>query len=332
MTDNELKMKKAEIDEQIAKLFEQRRSINTELKKNRQEAACGRDLAERMSAALNETERIFPKSGVVACQGVEGAYSQIAAERFFAYPDIMYFTEFEGVFSAVSHGLCEYGVLPVENSTAGSVNKIYDLMMKYEVYIVKSLRLKVDHNLLVRPGCKLEDIKEIYTHEQAATQCAGFIKNLKGVKLNICANTAVAAKTVAESDRKDIAAISSMACADLYGLAALVQSVQDQGNNYTRFICVSKQLQIYPGADRTSIMAILPHKPGSLYNTLGRFSAFGINLVKLESRPIPDRDFEFMFYFDLETSVYSNELVELLQEIKSSCDGFRYLGSYLEIV
>ena len=137
---------------------------------------------------------------------------------------------------------------------------------------------------------------------------------------------------VASSDRNDLAALSSRSCMKLYGLECLESSVQDQDNNYTRFVCISKNLEIYPGADRTSIMAVLPHEPGSLYKLLSRFYALGINLNKLESRPIPGRDFEFMFYFDLETSVYSPRFLQLMGELPSLCEEFSYLGSYSEVV
>lgn len=290
------------------------------------------DLIKRIKKAIDKTDKMFPQSALVACQGVEGAYSQHACEKLFENPNIMYMNTFEGVFNAIDKGLCKYGVLPLENSTAGSVNAIYDLMMKYDTNIVRSVRLKVDHNLLVKKGTKLKDIKEIYSHEQAINQCSEYIKSLGNVKVTICENTAIAAKQVAESDRKDIAALSSRACAELYGLECLAGSVQDKGNNFTRFICISKKLEIYPGADKTSIMMILPHKPGALYKVLSRFYAIGINLEKLESRPLPDRDFEFMFYFDLNTSIYSEQFGQIMNELNELCEEYKYLGSYLEIV
>ena len=147
-----------------------------------------------------------------------------------------------------------------------------------------------------------------------------------------CENTAVAAKMVAESDRKDVAALSSRSCAQLYGLENVAADVQDQGNNYTRFICISKNLEIYPGADRTSLMLVISHRPGSLYKVLSRFYALGINLNKLESRPMPDRDFEFMFYFDIETPVYSPQFIQLLSELQTISEEFSYLGSYSEVL
>ena len=205
-------------------------------------------------------------------------------------------------------------------------------MRQHNFHIVRSVRLKIDHNLLVKPGVKLEEIREIYSHEQALNQCAAFLQRHPGIRAIPCENTAAAAKMVADSSRRDIAALSSRACMRLYNLEALCESVQDQGNNHTRFICISKDLEIYPGADRTSLMLTLPHQPGSLYKLLSRFYALGINMNKLESRPMPERNFEFMFYFDLETSVYSPEFLQLMSELPELCDSFSYLGSYSEVI
>ncbi len=290
------------------------------------------ELKEKIIRALETTDRLLPQKAVVACQGIEGSYAQLACEKLFAIPNIMNFLTWDGVFSAIENGLCRYGVLPLENSTAGSVNKIYDLMMRYHFSIVRSVRMKIDHCLLAREGIGLADIREIFSHEQAISQCSDFLKELGNVKVTACGNTASAAQMVAASPRGDVAALSSRSCADLYGLNILAKSVQDQGNNYTRFICISKNLEIYPGADRTSIMMILPHKPGSLFKVLARFYSLGINLVKIESRPLPERDFEFMFYFDLETPVYSNEFFELMGKLEELCEEYRYLGSYSELV
>ena len=290
------------------------------------------ELAEQIETALQETPPLFPGNAIVACQGVEGSYQQLACERLFKLPNIFYFASFGAVFSAIEKGLCRYGVIPVENSTAGSVNAVYDLMMKHNFRIVRSVRLKIDHNLLVKPGVRLEDVREIYSHEQAINQCAAFLQQHPGIKVIPCENTALAAKMVADSSRRDIAALSSRECMRLYNLEALAESVQDQGNNHTRFICISKDLEIYPGADRTSLMLTLPHQPGSLYKLLSRFYALGINMNKLESRPMPERNFEFMFYFDLETSVYSPEFKQLMAELPSLCDSFSYLGSYSEVI
>jgi len=289
-------------------------------------------LYRQITEAIENTPKLFPRAPMVACQGIEGAYSQIACEKIFRDPFIMYFKNFEAVFSAIEQGLCQYGILPIENSTAGSVKKVYDLMIRHNFSIVRTFRLKVDHDLLVIPGTKLQDIKKIYSHEQALNQCGEFLHNLTGVELIPVENTAVAAEMVAKGGSKSAAALSSRSCAQLYSLECLRSGVQDKGNNRTRFICISKNLEIYPGSDKTSIMMVLDHKPGALYKVLARLYTLGINVTKLESRPIPDRDFEFMFYFDLETSIYSDEFIQLMCELDELCEEFKYLGSYTEVV
>lgn len=290
------------------------------------------ELPEKIECAVRDTVPLFPERAVVACQGVEGAYSQQACERLFRMPEVMYFRNFESVFSAVESGLCRYGVIPLENSTAGSVNMIYDLMMEHDFRIVRSTRLKIDHCLMVPEDVQLENVKEIFSHEQAISQCSEFLKSLDGVKITCCENTAAAAAQVAADGRRDAAALCSRSCAGLYGLKILKEAAQNQSNNYTRFICISKKLEIYPGADRTSLMMVLPHRPGSLYKVLSRFYALGINLNKLESRPIPEREFEFMFYFDLNTPVYSPQFIQLMGELQTLSDEFSYLGSYSEVI
>ncbi len=308
-------------------LFEISRSYQSSL--NPQPSALRKDI-ER---AIADTQPLFPPAATVACQGVEGAYSQLACEKLFKHPQVMYFKSFESVFSAIENGFCDYAVLPLENSTAGSVKEIYDLMLRHSSFkIVRSTRLKVDHNLVAKKGTKMSDIKEIFSHPQAISQCAKFLDAMPGVKITACENTAAAAEAVAKSERTDVAAISSYNCVELYGLERLAADIQDRSNNYTRFICISKKLEIYPGADKTSLMLVLPHRPGALYQILGRFYALGMNLIKLESRPLPDREFEFMFYFDLETSVYSDEFIRLVDDLDAICEEFQYLGSYSEVI
>lgn len=307
-------------------LFELSRSYQS--KRNDTKSA----LYQKITEAIENTPKLFPQAPMVACQGVEGAYAQIACEKMIKNPFIMYFKNFEGVFNAIEQGLCQYGILPLENSTAGSVKKVYDLMIHHNFSIVRTFRLKIDHNLLAKPGTKIADIREIYSHEQAINQCSTFLNSLSGVKIIPVENTAVAARMVAQSGRSDVAALSSRSCEELYGLSCLAANIQDKGNNRTRFICISKNLEIYPGADKTSIMMVLNHKPGALYKVLARLYVLGINVTKLESRPIPDRDFEFMFYFDLDTSIYSEEFVQLMCELDELCEEFKYLGSYCEVV
>ena len=287
---------------------------------------------DEIAKSLEITSPIFPSRAKVACQGVEGAYSQIATERLFELPTICYYPTFDSVFSAIENGECKYGVLPIENSTAGSVKKVYELMLCHNFHIVRSVRIKIDHNLLSRPGKKLSDIKEIFSHEQAISQCSGFLKANPQIKVTVVANTALASKMVAESDRNDVAALSSRFCAELYGLENIMPSIQDTGNNHTRFICISKEPEVYPGADKLTLMLVTPNKPGALYHVLSCFNALGVNMTKLESCPIPERDFESMFYFDFTVSVYSDALKRLLCELEARGEKFRLLGAYSEII
>lgn len=289
-------------------------------------------LADELRRVLMEGKKYFPVSSTVACQGVEGSYSSIAADKLFEIADITYFRNFEGVFQAVEKGLCDYGVLPIENSAVGSVNAVYDLMKKHRFYIVRSIRLKVCHHLLAKKGVKISDIKEIFSHEQAIGQCAEYLQKFaKDVKITACPNTAVAAEKVAASDRTDVACISSRNCADLYDLGILDGNIQDNDSNYTRFICISKNLQVFAPAGKISIMMTLPHESGSLNRVLNKFSTLGLNLTKLESRPLPGTDFEFMFYFDFEGQIENSDTLALIAELDRGSEQFFFLGSYYEV-
>jgi len=288
-------------------------------------------LTDAIRAAAENTPREFPSGATVAVQGREGAYSSFACDRLFQRPSIMYFSTFESVFQAVEKGFCRYGILPIENSLYGSVTEVYDLMSKYNFHIARSVRIKIDHALLAKKGTELSDIREIVSHEQALGQCADFIKSLGDVRVTVCSNTAEAARAAAESGRNDIAALASPDCASLYGLSVLKTSVQNSDNNHTRFICISKDIEVYPGANRISLMLTLPHRPGSLYRMMARFAALGLNLTKLESRPIEGLDFEFMFYFDIEADVCAAPVLGLLGDLDRAPETFNFLGAYSEL-
>ena len=290
------------------------------------------EFGEMIAKAIKDSPARLPERAVVACQGVEGAHSQAAADRLFPMGQIVYFQNFEGVFQAVDKGLCEYGVLPIENSLHGSVNEVYDLMKKYSFSIVRKLKFPIRQTLLAKPGVKLSEIREVVSHEQAIGQCSNFLKDHPEIKVTYCANTAVAAQMVSKTDRRDLAAISSAHCAELYGLSVLDRNIQNTTNNYTRFICISKNLQICHGANCISIMTTTAHTPGALRDLLSMFAVRGLNLTKLESRPIPGKDFEVMFYFDFEGNVDDEEVIKLLAEMKSASSDFAFLGSYSEVV
>lgn len=292
------------------------------------------DLSVAVKHALKNTPNLFPTKAVVACQGVEGAYSQKACDKIFKKPDIMYCKTFESVFKTVEDGLADYGIVPLENSTAGSVNQTYQLMADHKFSIVASTKIQVSHCLLAKPGTKLSDIKEIYSHQQAISQCSDFLTALgPDVKVTACENTAMASKTVAQSSRNDIASLSSEDCANLYNLEILNTNIQNSENNYTRFICFSKNIEIYPGADKTSLLIRLPHRSGSLYQVISIFNALDLNLLKLESRAVPGSDFEFMFYFDVNVSVYSEEFINMFDILENTIGrtNIKYLGSYREM-
>ncbi len=286
---------------------------------------------ELIEKALEAKDKKFPVSATVACQGVDGANSGVAAKRIFPICDISYFKNFEGVFTAVDKGFCEYGVLPIENSTAGSVLEVYDLMNKYSFYIARSVRVKINHVLAVVPGASKKQITKVISHAQALSQCAEYVKSNK-FDGEAVENTAVAAKTVAEKGDETVAALCSKECAEIYGLKILEENVQDNKNNYTRFILISKNLSVCDGNDRISVITSAPHESGSLSKILARFSALGLSLTKIESRPILGSDFEFLFYFDFEGNVQDKGVLNLIAELENSSIMFTFLGSYKEII
>ena len=289
-------------------------------------------LTDSIRSAMKDAPETFPTKAVVAVPGVEGSYAQQAACEFFPIPTILYFKSFESVFEAVEKGLCPYGVLPIENSAAGSVSSVYDLMVRHRFRIVRALRLKVDHVLLANPGAKLEDIREVASHPHAIAQCQDFLSAHREINVIPGTNTAVAAKELTASGAKDRAVIASRACAELYGLKILAEDIADAAYNYTRFICISKSMEIYPDANKFSIMLRLPHRPGSLNSIISKFSAINVNLTKLESRPIPGMDFEFRFTFEFEAPPTSEPVLALLAELSQDpeIEHFTFLGAYAE--
>ena len=288
-------------------------------------------LLDEIAAAIANTRgKRLPEHALVACQGTEGAYGQQACERLFSYPDILYFDHFEGVFNAVEKGMCRYGILPIENSTAGSVTQVYDLMERHRFHIVGAQRLRIDHRLMRRNADSTTPIAEVVSHEQALRQCSRFLAAHPEIKATVMENTAVAAQYVAQSGRNDLAVIASRACADLYGLAIVQDDISDSANNYTRFICISRQLEIYPYARKISLMLNLAHEPGALNAVVSRLAIAGVNLLKLESRPMPGREFEFRFFFDMTASVAEPDILRLMGELEAHCDRFTFLGCYDE--
>ncbi len=306
-------------------LFELARSRQAEL------ISAPTKVAQRVKAALASNSEVFPQTGMVACQGVEGANSQVACDRLLPRGNIVYVKSFGAVVSAVESGLCKFGVLPIENSSNGSVRAVYQLLQEHDLSVVRSTRLCIRHELLALPGTRLEDITEIYSHEQAIGQCSKFLGGLKDVKVVPCGNTAAAAKLVAESGNPHAAAISSHPCAALYGLECVNGSIQDSDNNYTRFICVTKDPVIYAGANKISLIIALDNKPGALYEVLSKLAALDIDMTKLESCPVAGSDFEFVFFLELEAPVQDPGVLAMLEEMERSCAQFHFLGGYAEV-
>ncbi len=306
-------------------LFELARSRQAEL------ISAPTRVAAQVKASLEAGSAVFPQTGLVACQGVEGANSQMACDRLLPRGNIVYVKTFEAVVAAVESGLCKFGVLPIENSSNGSVRAVYELLQDHRLSIVRSTRLCIRHELLALPGVKMDDITEIYSHEQAIGQCSHFLEGLNGVRVIPCDNTAAAAKMVSERGDRHAAAISSHPCAELYGLESVRDDIQDSDNNYTRFICIAKDPVIYAGANRISLVIACDNKPGALYDILSKLAALGINMTKLESCPVTGRNFEFIFFLELEASVHEPGVLPMLEELERSCESFQFLGSYAEV-
>lgn len=279
------------------------------------------------SAVDNQNE--FSKETLVACAGVEGSYTDETALILFKNARIKHYRLFEDVFEAVNKGEAPFGIVPVENSTAGSVHEVYDLIIKYRFYVLGSYSLEVNHCLCAKKGVKYEDIEEVYSHPQALSQCSEFLKNFDFTGVNYT-NTAAAAKFVAGGSRNDIGVICSAQAAKKYGLQILKSGIQNISNNRTRFIVISKKLLIEPNADKISLIFSLPHTTGSLYRILGRFSAAGLNLTKLESRPVGNGEFSYYFYVDLMGNIRDVQTLELICALYSELPELKFLGNYHE--
>lgn len=290
------------------------------------------EFVQAVKKAIAATPAKFPARAVVACAGTEGSYAQQATSLMFPVPTIVYFNGFEKVFEAVEQGLCPYGILPIENSAAGSVAAVYDLMVKHRFHIVRALRLKIDHVLLAPEGVRLEDVREVSSHPHALAQCKGFFARHQSIAQRPGENTATVAKEIASGSRRDVAVVASRACAELYGLKVIAEDIQDAAFNYTRFICISKDLEIYPDANKFSIMMSLPHRPGALNAIISKFASIDVNLTKLESRPVPGMDFEFRFTFDFEATPSDRGVLCLLSELSRDpeIEHFTFLGAYAE--
>ncbi|MBR0512601.1 MAG: chorismate mutase [Ruminococcus sp.] len=262
----------------------------------------------------------------VGCQGTSGANSEAAAEKVFGRREFTFYPSFEDVFKAVQAGEMEYGVLPVQNSTAGSVDSTYDLMANYPFYIVKMVTLEIDHCLAAKKGTKLEDITCVYSHRQALSQCEVFLSKTK-LKKSEYSNTATAAEKVLRSS-EPIAAICSTSCAEKLGLEIIARDIADCTINRTQFIIISKDLQVADESDAVSVMLTIPHKEGSLYRLLTKFYVNGMNLLRIESRPIRDGSFDVMFFLDFSGKLTDPSVKAVLRDLEENLSNFRCIGTF----
>lgn len=268
----------------------------------------------------------FANAKRIGCQGTSGANSETAAKLIFGDIQPIFYKTFEDVFAAVQSGELDYGVLPVHNSTAGSVSSTYDLMAKYSVYKVKEVCVEINHCIASKNAASIDEVTTVYSHPQAISQCCNYL-TAHGIKTAEYGNTATAAAMVAESDEK-IAAICSVDCAKQLGLTILAENVADCELNRTRFICISRNMQISPDADAISVMLKIPDTEGSLYRLLTKFCVNGMNLLRIESRPLKDGSFNVMFYLDFDGHIDEPRVKALMNDLTENLEYFRFIGTF----
>lgn len=282
--------------------------------------------------ALRELERtaartLHTEGARVVCQGVVGAFSHKAARSFFGEISPSFEPTFQQVFEDVATGSADFGVLPVENSAAGSVTAVYDLILRYRFYIVGAVDVKVEHCLAAGKGTGTPTAAA--SHPQALSQCSGYLKS-HGLKALEWSNTAAAAQYVAQKCPPGVAAICSKEAAREYGLQILQENIQNEAENTTRFIVISKDAILPGDAGKISLCFSLPHETGSLSSVLERFAMEGLNLTKIESRPLPGKNFEYDFYLDFTGNIHHPKTLDLICALQDELPRFSFLGNYSE--
>jgi prephenate dehydratase len=264
----------------------------------------------------------------IAYQGEPGAFSEAAARRLDADAQLVPSRSFEEVFASVEAGPATHGVLPIENSIGGSIHRNYDLLLSHELPIVAEVELAVVHHLLALPGATLAGLKRVYSHPQGLAQCERFLRTLSGVDIIATYDTAGSAKMVADAGSTEAAAIASARAGEVFGLTALASSIQDFDDNITRFLVIGRRPLRHAVADKTTIVFTLPNEPGSLFKALSVFALRGVDLTKLESRPIPGRPWEYLFYADLNAARDELSCGRALSHLAEFAPMLRTLGSY----
>lgn len=278
---------------------------------------------------FSEVEELKKDNVRVVFQGVEGAYSHAAVRKYFGeHADAYHVAEFEDTVKEVSEGRADYAVLPIENSTAGFVNNNYDLLAKYQTYIVGEVYIPISHMLLGLPEAELSDIRTVYSHPQGLMQCTEYLSLHKEWQQISVLNTAVAAKKVMEEQDRTQAAVASRVAGELYGLKELAEGINNEKCNTTRFIVLAKSPIYEKRASKISIMFEIPHVSGSLYNILGNFIFNGVNMIMIESRPIPEKTFEYRFFIDFEGNLGDAAVKNALTGIRAEASVLKILGNY----
>lgn len=274
-------------------------------------------------------DRLPFENGRIVYQGVEGAYSQMAAEAYFGKEaDSFHVDTWRDAMEAIKKKKADYAVLPIENSSAGIVGENYDLLMEYDNYIAAEQSIKVEHALLGVPGGKMSDITCVYSHEQALRQSVDFLDEHRDWERIKMKNTAVAAKKVTEEGKKNQAAIAGAVNAELYGLEILQENINYSNENTTRFIIVTSRKIYLEKAGKISICFEVPHESGSLYHILSHFIFNNINMVKIESRPIKDKSFEYRFFVEFEGKLTDSAVQNALSGIREEASTMKILGNY----
>ncbi|OOB78471.1 MAG: chorismate mutase [Epulopiscium sp. Nele67-Bin002] len=266
---------------------------------------------------------------ILGFQGVPGSYSEQALLKYFGdeYEKKCY-QNFEDVFVALQNEQIKYGVLPIENSTTGSITQNYDLLKKFGYFIVGEVSVKIEHHLLGLKGAKLSQLTHIYSHPQGFDQCSEYLKKLPHCQQVAYHNTAISAKFVHESNSLTNAAIGSKRAAQLYGLEILDSQISNAKENVTRFIVVAKHLENDPSCNKMTLIFNLPDVAGSLLGVLHQFAEESVNLVKIESRPVGDGSFSYYFYVDIIGNKKDENIKRVLEKVKGESENLRILGCY----
>ncbi len=263
----------------------------------------------------------------VAFQGEPGAYSEQAVFNYFGNVETQPSESFDMVFDSVVSGECAYGLIPIENSLAGSIHQNYDLLLRHELHIVGEYLLRVQHCLIALPGVKKEEIRKAISHPQALGQCAAYLRGL-GIKPESVYDTAGSVKMLKESGARDTAAIASRRAAEIYGMQILEEGIEDNPENYTRFLAIAKESVQPEGEARTSIVFTLKNQPGSLFKALSVFALRDLDLTKIESRPLQGKPWEYLFYIDFIGSTSQETVRKALDHLSEYAVILRVLGSY----